>query len=289
MWLVFSFASAFFAGASTLLAKMGVQAMDSNLATAIRTLVVLVFAWFMVFLTGSFSTIHSIDIGSFVFLIASGLTTGASWLCYFRALRTGAINKVVPIDKASTILTMLLAFLFLNEPVSAATAVAMVFIGGGTWLMIEKKREEPPADKADEKNGWFLYAVLSAVFAALTAILGKIGIEGVESNLGAAIRTVVVTVMAWLIVFSRKSAIHIASIDTRGWRHLIASGIATGASWLCFYRALQSGPVSIVVPVDKLSILFSVLFGMVVLHEKISRISAIGLACIAIGTLLLVA
>lgn len=284
MWIFLAFASAFFAGVTSILAKIGIRNTDSHLATALRTVVVVLFSWLMVFVVGAQNTIGSIGIKSLIFLILSGLATGASWLCYFKALQIGDVNKVVPVDKSSTVLTMLLAMLFLGEGVTWIKVLCMVLIGVGTYLMIERK------DEAREgKSGfqWLIYAVLSAVFASLTAILGKIGIEGVESNLGTAIRTVVVLVMAWIIVFSQGKQKQIGQIDRRGWVFLILSGLATGASWLCYYGALQTGPASVVVPIDKLSILVTVSFAWIVFKEKLSRKSAVGLAAIVVGTLLL--
>lgn len=198
MWVLFAFGSALFAGLTSVLAKCGIRKTDSDAATAIRTIVVLIFSWLMVWIVGSAPTITTLSTKTWVFLILSGLATGASWLCYFRALQLGNVNKVVPIDKSSTVLTILLALVFLGEPVSWLKGIAVILIGIGTFMMIEKKAD---SGEKTEKKSWLLYAVLSAVFASLTSILGKIGIDGVESNLGTAIRTCVVLVMAWLIVF----------------------------------------------------------------------------------------
>lgn len=284
MWLLFALLSALFAGITSILAKIGIKKVDSNLATALRTIVVLIFAWLMVFVVGSESRIGSIGTKSLVFLVLSGFATGASWLCYFRALQLGDVNKVVPIDKSSTVLTMLLAFLLLGENLTLVKVIAMILIGGGTYMMIEKKPDAQPAKDGDK---WLVYAFLSAVFASLTAILGKVGIENVESNLGTAIRTVVVVVMAWLIVFWQKKQPGIRHINGRSWLFLALSGIATGLSWLCYYRALQDGDASVVVPIDKLSILVTVAFGYFVFREKLSKLSGIGLVLIVVGTLCL--
>ena len=282
MWVVYALASALFAGGMSVLAKIGIKNTDSNLATALRTIIVAVFAWLMVFVVGSQSTISGIDTKSFVFLVLSGLATGGSWLCYFRALQIGDVNKVVPVDKSSTVLTMLLSFLLLGEGITWLKAAAMLLIGAGTYMMIEQKE----AGSGDNKSHtWLVYAVLAAVLASLTAILGKIGIVGVESNLGTAIRTIVVLIMAWLIVFLQGKQHEIKSIDKRSWVFLGLSGLATGLSWLCFYRALQEGPVSVVVPIDKLSILVTVVFSYFVLNEKLNKIPVIGLTMIVAGTL----
>jgi len=282
MWIFFALSSAVFAGIMSILAKIGIRDTDSNLATALRTVVVVIFAWLMVFIVGSQNTIGSIDAKSLVFLILSGLATGGSWLCYFKALQLGDVNKVVPVDKSSTLLTMLFSFLFLGEEVTVIKICAMLFIGVGTYLMIER-RESTVKNPGNYK--WLFFAVLSAVFASLTAILGKVGIENVESNLGTAIRTIVVLVMAWLIVFRQGSHRTIKNIDRRSWVFLVLSGLATGLSWLCYYRALQEGPASIVVPIDKLSILVTVAFGYFVLHEKLKKRSVAGLGMIVAGTL----
>ena len=282
MWIVYALASALFAGGMSVLAKIGIKHVDSTLATALRTVVVALFAWLMVFIADSASGLAAIDSKSLVFLILSGLATGGSWLCYFRALQVGDVNKVVPVDKSSTVLTMLLSVLLLGEGLTWYKAAAMALIGLGTYWMIERK-----ADDADKKAGhqWLLYASLSAVFASLTAILGKVGIAGVESTLGTAIRTLVVLVMAWLIVFLQGTQREIRRIDRRSWAFIGLSGLATGLSWMCFYRALQQGPVSVVVPIDKLSILVTVSFGHFVLHEKLNKKPFLGLMMIVAGTL----
>ena len=284
MWVLFAFASAFFAGVTSILAKIGVKDVDSHVATAIRTIIVLIFSWIMVFIIGSQSTIVNIDGKTFLFLILSGLSTGGSWLCYFKALQLGDVNKVVPIDKSSTILTMILAFIFLNEKITINMVIGMIGIAIGTYLMIQKKEK---AEKIVKRKAWLIYALLSALFASLTSILGKVGIENVESNLGTAIRTIVVLVMAWIIVFATKKQRDIKKIDKRSLIFLILSGIATGASWLCYYKALQDGLASIVVPIDKLSILVTVLFAYIFLKEKLSKKSLLGLILIVVGTLLL--
>ncbi len=285
MWVLFAFGSALFAGITSILAKSGIRNVDSNIATAIRTIVVLAFAWLMVFMTGVSKELFSVDGHSMLFLILSGLATGASWLCYFRALQIGDINKVVPIDKSSTILTMLLAFLLLGEPVTSVMLVCIIAIGAGTYLMVGKKRQEGGQAPAD--NRYLLFAALSAVFASLTAILGKIGISGVNSNLGTAIRTCVVLLMAWLVVFVMGKQGEAKRIPKKDLLFICLSGVATGASWLCYYRALQLGPASVVVPVDKLSIVATVLFSYLVFHEKLSKKEAAGLFLIVAGTLAL--
>lgn len=284
MWVLFAFASAFFAGVTSILAKIGVKDVDSHVGTAIRTIIVLIFSWIMVFIIGSQSTIVNIDGKTFLFLILSGLSTGGSWLCYFKALQLGDVNKVVPIDKSSTILTMILAFIFLNEKITINMVIGMIGIAIGTYLMIQKKEK---SEKIVKRKAWLIYALLSALFASLTSILGKVGIENVESNLGTAIRTIVVLVMAWIIVFANKKQRDIKKIDKRSLIFLILSGVATGASWLCYYKALQDGLASIVVPIDKLSILVTVLFAYIFLKEKLSKKSLLGLILIVVGTLLL--
>ena len=282
MWVIFAFASALFAGLTAILAKCGIRKTDSDAATAIRTIVVLLFSWLMVWIVGSGPTVTSLSAKTWIFLILSGLATGGSWLCYFRALQQGDVNKVVPIDKSSTILTILLALIFLGEPVSWLKGLAILFIGAGTFLMIEKKSV---SGEKREKKSWLIYAVLSAVFASLTSILGKIGINGVESNLGTAIRTGVVLVMAWLMVLVTGKAGAVRQVPRRELAFICLSGVATGASWLCYYRALQSGPASVVVPIDKLSILVTVAFSRLVFRERLTSRSAAGLALIVAGTL----
>lgn len=288
MWIVLAFGSAFFAGITSILAKIGIDEMDSTLATAIRTVVVLLFAWLMVFITGAQAGIKNISAYTLLFLILSGLATGGSWLCYFRALQLGDVNKVVPVDKSSTILTMLLAILFLGEGVSVLKVLCMALIGVGTYLMIDRQTEQQGTERREPGSKmWLVYAILSAVFAALVAILGKVGMEEIDSNLGTAIRTVVVLVMAWAIVFGTGQQREIRHIKARSWVFLLLSGLATGASWLFYYKALQQGPASVVVPIDKLSILMTVLFAYFALGEKLSKKSGTGLAMLTGGTLLL--
>lgn len=284
MWLVLAFLSAGFAGITAILAKIGLRNVNSNLATALRTIVVLLFSWLMVFIVGSASEIKDISVKTFIFLILSGLSTGASWLCYFKALRLGDVNKVTPIDKSSTVLTMILALIFLGEKLTAVKIIGMVLIGTGTFLMIEKKKADNSS--ADKRSGASLvYAMFSAVFAALTSIFGKIGIENVESNLGTAIRTVVVLLMAWILVFAEKKQSEIKDIDKKSWLFLVLSGFTTGGSWLCYYGALKNGPASIIAPIDKLSIVVTVAFSYIILKEKLSKKAFLGLVLIVAGTL----
>ena len=282
MWILLAFASALFAGVTSILAKCGIRKTDSNAATAIRTIVVLLFAWTMVFIVGSQKTISQISPKSLLFLILSGLATGASWLCYFRALQLGDVNKVVPIDKSSTILTILLALIFLGEGITWLKGAAVVLIAVGTFLMIQKKESGGEKSKA-----WFVYAVLSAVFASLTSILAKVGIEGVESNLATAIRTGVVLLMSWVVVFVTKKQRTVLKIPKKELGFICLSGLATGASWLCYYKALQDGLASVVVPIDKLRILVTIAFSYFVFKEKLSPKALLGLVLIVAGTLLM--
>ncbi len=290
MWIAFAFASALFAGLTAILAKVGVRHTDSNLATAIRTTVVLAAAWLMVLLVGSASQLGTLSGSTIGFLVASGLATGGSWLCYFKALQLGDLNKVAPIDRLSIVLTVVLAMIFLGEADHLATRLpGIAVIGAGTWLMVRRPATEvdPPSTPLPARGGWFLYALGSAVFASLTALLGKVGISGVESNLGTAIRTSVVLVLAWgiVIVTGRKTAR--APIPGRDFTFILLSGLATGASWLCYFKALQDGPASVVVPIDKLSIVVTVLLAGWLLGERLSRRGWAGLALIVAGTLLM--
>lgn len=282
MWILFAIGSSFFAGITAILAKCGIQKTDSDVATAIRTVIVLLFSWLMVLITGTWTGITQISGKTLLFLVLSGLATGASWLCYFHALQKGDINKVVPIDKSSTVLTILLALLFLQEGLTWGKTVSVILIGVGTLLMISRKESDQEGKKG---KGWLVYAILSAVFASLTAILGKVGIVGVDSNLGTAIRTTVVLVMAWLMVMIGGKQHEIKNIERKELGFIGLSGLATGASWLCYYRALQGGPASVVVPVDKLSILVTIIFSWIVFHEKLTKKAAFGVACITLGTL----
>ena len=275
MWLVYAAGSAFFAGVTSILAKCGIRRTDSNLATAVRTIVVLVFAWGMVFITGSQGQVTQI----------SGRSTGASWLCYFKALQIGDVNKVVPVDKSSSVLTILLALILLHEEVSFCKGIGIIGIGIGTYLMIQPRDGEPLERKSGKS--WFVFAALSALFASLTSILGKVGIENVESNPGTAIRTGVVLVMAWVVVFATRKPGTALAVPRGELGFICLSGVATGASWLCYYHALQLGPASLVAPVDKLSILVTILFSRIVFHERLTRRAFLGLVLITAGTLLL--
>ena len=284
IWLVAAILSAVFAGLTSILAKCGIKKTDSDLATALRTIVVLAFSWIMVLVVGSVNTITTIEPNSLIFLILSGLATGASWICYFKALSVGDINKVVPIDKSSTILTVLLAIVCFGETSNLAVKlIATAILAVGIFLVVEKKQ----ADRKSERRSWMIYAILSAVFAALTSVLAKVGISGVESNLGTAIRTGVVLVMAWIIVFARGKQKEIKYIDKKELLFIALSGIATGASWLCYYYAVQNGVLSVVVPIDKLSILVTVVFSYFVFREKLSKKALVGLCFMVIGTLLM--
>ena len=282
MWILYAAGSAFFAGITSILAKCGIRKTDSTVATSLRTMVILLFSWLIVWIVGSGPQIAAISGVTLLFLVLSGAATGASWLCYFRALQTGDINKVVPIDKLSTVLTILLALLFLGEGISLRKMVAVFLIAAGIFLMIEKK--DVKDQKADGKSGWMLYAPGSAFFASLTAILGKIGISGVESNLGTAIRTAVVLIMAWGMVFITGKEKDIKKIDRKELVFICLSGIATGVSWLCYYRALQEGPASVVAPIDKLSVLVTVVFSYFVFGEKLTGKALAGLLLLTAGT-----
>ena len=284
MWILFALGSALFAGLTSILAKCGIRKTDSTLATAVRTVVVLAFSWLMVFVVGSQSQLTRIPGKTLLFLVLSGLSTGASWLCYFRALQRGDINKVVPIDKSSTVLTIVLAFVLLGETPDVYSLAGVVLILTGTLLMVERKASSVSGGKG---GGWLLYALLSAVFASLTSILGKIGISGIESNLGTAIRTGVVLVMSWVMVFVTRSGGQITHIPGRELLFICLSGLATGASWLCYYRALQDGPASVVVPIDKLSILVTIAFSRLVFNERLSKKAALGLTAIVAGTVVM--
>ncbi len=283
MWLIFAIGSAFFAGITSILAKCGIQKTDSTVATAIRTIVVLIFSWLMVVITGTIGEISSIQGKTLLFLILSGLSTGASWLFYFHAIQIGNINKVVAIDKSSTVLTILLALIFLGEGISVGKLIAVLLIGIGTLLMISKKEEK---ENKQSQMG-LVCAVLSAVFASLTSILGKIGITGIDSNLGTAIRTFVVLLMAWLMVFVTGKQREVGKIEKKELIFICASGLATGGSWLCYYRALQEGTASVVVPIDKLSILVTIIFARIVFKEKLNKKAVLGLALIVVGTILI--
>lgn len=284
MWLAAAILSSVFAGLTAILAKCGIKKTDSDVATAIRTVIVLIFSWLMVFVVGSAGTITQISSRSLLFLVLSGTATGASWICYFKALSLGDVNKVVPIDKSSTILSVLLAIICFGETEHLLIKlISTALLGIGILLMVEKKaRSNEVTDRS-----YILYAIGSAVFAALTSILGKMGITGVESNLGTAIRTVVVLIMAWVIVFMKGKQSQLRHLDQKELIFLFFSGIATGASWLCYYYAIQNGVVSIVVPIDKMSILLTIAFSYFVFGETLSKRAAAGLCLMTVGTLIM--
>lgn len=284
MWLTAAVFSAVFAALTAILAKCGIRKTDSDVATAIRTAVVLVFSWIMVFISGSAGSISQISAKSLIFLTLSGIATGASWICYFKALSLGDINKVVPIDKSSTVLTVLLAIICFGETEHLAVKlIGTALLGVGTLLMVEKKQTENSASG----KGYLLYAVGSAVFAAATSILAKVGISGVESNLATAIRTAVVLVMAWLIVIIKGKLPQLKTLDKKELGFIALSGLATGGSWLCYYYAIQNGVVSVVVPIDKMSLLPTVIFSYFVFKEKLSKKAALGLALMLAGTVVM--
>ena len=284
LWIIAAILSAVFAGLTSILAKCGIRRTDSDLATALRTIVVLIFSWMMVFVVGSQGTITEIELKPLIFLILSGLATGASWLFYFKALSMGDINKVVPIDKSSTVLTVLLAIIFLGETSNLAIKlIATAILAVGIMLMVEKKKGNVQA----KGHVWMIYAVLSAVFAALTSILAKVGISGVDSNLGTAIRTGVVLLLAWAIVLARGKHKQIRTLDKKEMLFIVFSGIATGASWLCYYYAIGHGLVSVVVPIDKLSLIVTVVFSYFIFKEKLSKKAFLGLCLMIAGTLLM--
>jgi transporter family protein len=288
MWVLYAFGSAFFAGITSILAKCGIKKTDSNVATAIRTIVVLIFSWIMVFVVKAQGQITAVSAKTWIFLMLSGVATGASWLCYFKALQLGDVNRVVPIDKSSTILTIILAFIFFKEEINVLRLVCVVLIAIGTYMMITKKEiSQEEQNKARGSHGWLFYAVLSAVFASFTSILGKVGIEGVNSNLGTAIRTIVVLIMAWIVVFATGKQHTIKNIEKKELGFICLSGLATGGSWLCYYKALQDGLASVVVPIDKLSIVVSIVFSYFVFKEKLTIKSFTGLVLIIAGTLIM--
>lgn len=281
MWILFAVGSAFFAGATSVLAKAGIQSVSSDFATAFRTGVVLIFSWLMVFVVGCQSAVSTITPRALVFLALSGAATGLSWLCYFKALSIGNLSKVVAVDKSSTFLTILLALLFFHEPFHRLTGLGIAVMIAGTALMLEK------GDAKKGEKGWLFYAAGSAVFAALQSILGKVGVEDMDSTLATALRTVVVLVFAWAIVLGKKEGGDWKKMTHRDAVFLVLSGITTGASWLCYYRALQTGRASVVVPIDKCSILFAVALSAIFLKEKQTRRSLLALALVVAGTLMI--
>lgn len=283
MWLLYAFASSFFAGITAILAKIGIKDVDSSLATALRTIIVLVFSWVMVFVSQGQIDFAKLSIETLIFLTLSGFATGASWLCYFKALQMGDVNKVTPIDKSSTVMTMIFAFFFFHESLTLLKVICMLLISIGIYLMIEKKERYQEI----VNNKWMIYAFGSAVFASFTSILGKMGTQNIDSTLATAIRTIVVLFMAWMIVFYQNKQTQIKTINKKSWIFLMLSGITTGLSWLCYYRALKDGIASIVVPIDKLSVVLTLFFSYFVLKEKLSYRSFLGLIIFIIGTLML--
>lgn len=281
MWILFAVGSAFFAGATSVLAKAGIKSVSSDFATAFRTGVVLIFSWLMVFVVGCQNAVSTITPRALVFLALSGAATGLSWLCYFKALSIGNLSKVVAVDKSSTFLTILLALIFFHEPFHWLTGLGIAVMIAGTALMLEK------GDAKKGEKGWLFYAAGSAVFAALQSILGKVGVQDMDSTLATALRTVVVLIFAWAIVLGKKEDGDWKKMTRRDAVLLVLSGITTGASWLCYYRALQTGRASVVVPIDKCSMLFAVALSAIFLKEKQTRRSLLALALVVAGTLMI--
>lgn len=281
MWILFAVGSAFFAGATSVLAKAGIKSVSSDFATAFRTGVVLIFSWLMVFVVGCQNAVSTITPQALVFLALSGAATGLSWLCYFKALSIGNLSKVVAVDKSSTFLTILLALIFFREPFHWLTGLGIAVMIAGTALMLEK------GDAKKGERGWLFYAAGSAVFASLQSILGKVGVQDMDSTLATALRTVVVLIFAWAIVLGKKEGGDWKKMTRRDAVLLVLSGITTGASWLCYYRALQTGRASVVVPIDKCSILFAVALSAIFLKEKQTRRSLLTLALVVAGTLMI--
>lgn len=281
MWILFAVGSAFFAGATSVLAKAGIKSVSSDFATAFRTGVVLIFSWLMVFVVGCQNAVSTITPRALVFLALSGAATGLSWLCYFKALSIGNLSKVVAVDKSSTFLTILLALIFFREPFHWLTGLGIAVMIAGTALMLEK------GDAKKGERGWLFYAAGSAVFAALQSILGKVGVQDMDSTLATALRTVVVLIFAWAIVLGKKEGGDWKKMTRRDALLLVLSGITTGASWLCYYRALQTGRASVVVPIDKCSILFAVALSAIFLKEKQTRRSLLALALVVAGTFMI--
>lgn len=281
MWILFAVGSAFFAGATSVLAKAGIKSVSSDFATAFRTGVVLIFSWLMVFVVGCQNAVSTITPRALVFLALSGAATGLSWLCYFKALSIGNLSKVVAVDKSSTFLTILLALIFFREPFHWLTGLGIAVMIAGTALMLEK------GDAKKGERGWLFYATGSAVFAALQSILGKVGVQDMDSTLATALRTVVVLIFAWAIVLGKKEGGDWKKMTRRDAVLLVLSGITTGASWLCYYRALQTGRASVVVPIDKCSMLFAVALSAIFLKEKQTRRSLLALALVVAGTFMI--
>lgn len=281
MWILFAVGSAFFAGATSVLAKAGIKSVSSDFATAFRTGVVLIFSWLMVFVVGCQNAVSTITPRALVFLALSGAATGLSWLCYFKALSIGNLSKVVAVDKSSTFLTILLALIFFHEPFHWLTGLGIAVMIAGTALMLEK------GDAKKGERGWLFYAAGSAVFAALQSILGKVGVQDMDSTLATALRTMVVLIFAWAIVLGKKEGGDWKKMTRRDAVLLVLSGITTGASWLCYYRALQTGRASVVVPIDKCSMLFAVALSAIFLKEKQTRRSLLALALVVAGTLMI--
>jgi len=286
LWLVYAILGSIFAGVNTILAKIGIKGVNSHLATAVRTFVIVIFSWVIVFSVGSHVELGGVGGRTWIFLIASGLATGASWLCFFYALKFGTVSNVSPLKKSSTVLTIILAFLILGEPVGLPQLAGMAFIIAGTVFMLDKNEGSQEKDKG--RSHWLLLAVLAAVFASLVTIFGAIGIADVDADLGNAIRVVVVLDASWGFVLFTGSQKGIKEISKKSWVFLALSGLATGSSWLFFFRALQIGPVSAIVPIDKLSIIFNILFACIFLGEKQSLKRIAGLGCLVVGTLVLV-
>lgn len=282
MWIAAACGSAFFGGITAILAKQGVRKCDSDIATAVRTVIVLLFAWAVTFAAGSSNGLGVLGGKTLLFLLLSGLATCASWLCYFKALSLGEVNKVVVVDKSGIILAVLAGILFFRETTHLPMKLFCTsLIGAGIFLMIEKEKS---GIVKEERRGWLLYAFLSAVFAAATSLLAKIGLEGVDSNLGTAVRTIVIFAAAWGIVGAKGKLPLLKTVPRNEILFLLLSGVSTGISWLCYFFAIQKGSVSVVIPIDRLSVLVTVLFSRIVFQERLTRKGVFGLALLIVGT-----
>lgn len=286
MSIVLAILAAVFAALTSILAKIGIKNVDSNLATAIRTIVVVIMALIVVLITGQFHAVFDVEGQALIFIVLSGITTGLSWLFFFKALQIGDVSKVVSIDKSSIVMTIILSFIILQEPTTPLVIAGGVIIAIGTFLLIGKNNS---GKKEKFSQSYIFLAILGAVFAALTSILAKIGINNeVDSNVATFIRTIVIIIFAWAIVFFQGTVKQMKDITKKSYLFLGLSGMATGFSWLCYFAAIAIGKVSVVAPIDKFSVVITIILSFFILKEKPTRNTMFGAIVITVGTVLLI-
>ena len=281
MYIIYALLASVFSGLTSVFAKTGIKNIDSLLATFLRTIVISLFLFLIVIWKENLNEIFLLDKKTILFLILSGISNTLLWICYFKALDLGTVSKVTPVDKTSIVLTLILSSLFLNEKITTIKIISIVLILSGTFLTIKKE------SKGSKDNKWIIYAILTAVFTSTTTVLSKIGIESTNTTLITFLRTIVVLIILTTITLFKKKYKSIKDIEKRSWLFIILSGLSTSLSWLFYFKALALGEASIVFPIEKLSLVVSILISIIFLKEKVNKKQIIGIIIIVIGTSLL--